>query len=92
VSILSYHDQRQETDIFGSFLSEYTIEKDKNRLPTSDLYFRYTCWAKDNGYRQMNSKNFVRELRRRCDVRRNGATGNVVAGLALSFDPNPFPE
>jgi len=83
---------RQETDIFGSFLSEYTIEKDKNRLPTSDLYFRYTCWAKDNGYRQMNSKTFVGELRRRCDVRRDGATGNVIVGLELSFDPNPFPE
>jgi hypothetical protein len=30
------------------------------------------------------------ELRRRFDVRRNGAVGNVVVGLAFSFDPQPF--
>jgi len=78
---------RQEADIFGAFLAEYTAEKDGSRLSTSELYFHYTTWAKDNGYRQMNTKNFVGELRRRCDVRRDGITGNVIVGLALTVSP-----
>jgi len=82
---------RAEADIIGVFLSEYTVEWDKNRLPTSALYFHYTAWSKDNGYRPLNSKNFVGELRRRLDIRRDGAVGNVVVGLALTQDAHPLP-
>lgn len=81
---------RQEADIFGSFLCEYTIETEGSRLPTSELYIHYTGWAKDNGYRQMNNKNFVAELRRRYEVRRDGSRGNVVVGLAIDTEPLPF--
>ena len=83
-AIASY---RQEADVFGSFLDEYTAEKDGSRLSTSELYSHYITWAKDNGYRQMNSKNFVGELRRRCDVRRDGSMGNVVVGIVLAVVP-----
>jgi putative DNA primase/helicase len=65
---------RQETDIIGTFLLESVMEFEGNRLPTSKLYAIYTGWAKDNGYRQMNAKNFIGELRRRYDVRRDGST------------------
>jgi len=75
---ISYLDG-QETDIIGSFLAECTAMKDENRIPASDLYAAYTLWAKDNGYRQMNNKNFIAELRRRLDVRRGGM-GNIVVG------------
>jgi putative DNA primase/helicase len=81
---------RQEADVIGMFLAEYTVRNDNNRLSTSALYAQYTTWAKDNGYHALNSKNFVTELRRRFDVRCDGAVGNVVVGLALSFDPVPF--
>jgi putative DNA primase/helicase len=81
---------RQEADIIGAFLGEYTVESEGGRLSTSALYAHYTAWAKDNGYRAMNNRNFVMELRRRLEVRRDGAVGNVVVGLALSFDPKPF--
>ena len=47
--------------------------------------------AKDNGYHPMSSKNLVGELRRRLDVRRDGATGNVIVGLALAHDADPLP-
>ena len=47
---------------------------------------------KDNGYKPLNNKNFVGELRRRCDVRRDGKEGNVVVGLALSFNNNQLPN
>ena len=67
------------------FLSEHTIEREKSRLSTSELYAHYASWAKDNGYRAMNNKNFVGELRRRCDVRKD-RHNNVVVGLALAFD------
>ncbi|MCL2343138.1 MAG: phage/plasmid primase, P4 family [Firmicutes bacterium] len=84
------NEYRQEADTFGAFLCEYTTEHAGSRLPTSELYSHYANWAKDNGYRQMNNKNFVAELRRRYDVRRDGATGNVVVGLELFLEPNPF--
>jgi putative DNA primase/helicase len=74
---------RQEADVIGTFLSEKTILQDKSRLQTSILYAHYVEWSKDNGYRSLNSKNFVAELRRRFDVRRDGSVGNVVIGLAI---------
>jgi putative DNA primase/helicase len=82
---------RQEADIIGSFLCECTAEQDGNRVPASELYTAYTRWAKDNGYRQMNHKNFVAELRRRLDVRR-GSAGNMVVGVVLDCSENPFTE
>jgi putative DNA primase/helicase len=79
---------RQEADVFGEFLSEITVELEGNRMSTSSLYAHYIIWVKDNGYRPLNSRNFVGELRRRYEVRHT-STGNVVVGLALSFDPTP---
>jgi putative DNA primase/helicase len=76
--------------VIGTFLAEYTVRNDNSRLSTSALYAQYTAWAKGNGYHALNSKNLVTELRRRFDVRRDGAVGNVVVGFALSFDPAPF--
>jgi putative DNA primase/helicase len=81
---------RQEVDIIGSFLTDCTARQDGNRLPTSELYAAYASWAKDNGYRQMNNKNFVSDLRKRLDIRRDGNTGNVIVGLVIDTSPNPF--
>ena len=86
-AIASY---RQETDTFGQFLSDCTTPNENHRQSTSELYTVYASWAKDNGYRPMNNKNFVAELRRRFDVRRDGSTGNVVIGLMMANEPNPF--
>ena len=80
---------RQEADIIGTFISECTAILDGNRLPVSELYAEYTLWARDNGYRQMNNRNFVAELRRRYDVRRGGI-GHVLVGLVVDREPNPF--
>lgn len=76
---------RQEADVIGVFLAEYTVGEEKSRLSTSLLYSHYAAWAKENGYKPLNSKNFVGELRKRCDVRKDSHS-NVVVGLALSFD------
>ena len=75
---------RQAADVIGTFFTECTIQKEKNRLSTSKFYNCYALWAKDNGYRQMNNKKFVAELRQRYDVQKDGAVGNVVVGLALA--------
>jgi putative DNA primase/helicase len=83
---------RLETDIIGSFLDAYTTEEAGGRLPTSVLHAYYMTWAKDNGYRPKNSKDFIAELRRRgFDLRRNGKEGNVIREMALSWNPNPMP-
>ena len=49
----------------------------------------YSIWARDSGFRQMNSKNFVGELRKRYDVRRDGGAGNVVLDLSVDFPKKP---
>ena len=72
---------RQETDIVGTFLNDTIMESEGNRLPTSGLYRKYVDWIKDNGYRPLNSKNFVGELRRRYDIRRDGMRGNEIVGV-----------
>jgi putative DNA primase/helicase len=81
---------RQETDIIGCFLLECVAQQEGERLPTSALYSAYTLWTKDNGYRPLNNKNFVAELRRRFDVRRDGSVGNVLVGFVLHGSQNPF--
>jgi putative DNA primase/helicase len=77
---------RQEADVFGAFLAEYAVIKEKSYIPTSKLYAKYMVWAKNNGYQPMNNKDFVGVLRLRCVVSRYGAVGNVVAGWALVED------
>lgn len=74
---------RSEADVFGTFIEENTIPLDGARIATSELYSVYMSWAMDNGYRPLNSKNFVGELRRRFDVRRTGSVGNMVVGLKI---------
>lgn len=74
---------RSEADVFGAFIEENTVPLDGARIATSELYSVYMSWAKDNGYRPLNSKNFVGELRRRFDIRRTGSVGNMVVGLKI---------
>jgi len=75
---------REEADVIGLFLTETTVVCEKNRLSTSELYTHYALWTKEYGYKPLNNRNFVIELRRRCDVRKD-SNCNVVVGLALSF-------
>jgi putative DNA primase/helicase len=70
---------RQEADVIGAFLTEFTTESESGRLSTSALYSRYTAWAKDNGCRPLSNRSFVVDLRRRYEVRRDGRYCNVVA-------------
>ncbi|GHU35094.1 hypothetical protein FACS1894105_03110 [Clostridia bacterium] len=74
---------RQEADVIGAFLSDCTIERDGARVPTSEMYSRYTHWAGDNGYKPLNNRNFVTDLRKRFTVKHDGRYGNVVHGVAI---------
>ena len=69
---------RFESDTTGDFLSETLIESDGKRIQTSAIYKKYSAWSKDNGYRPLNIKDFIHELRRRYDIRRDGTRGNEV--------------
>jgi putative DNA primase/helicase len=74
---------RQEADIIGTFLAEYTQEQDGGRLPTAELYQLYAEWAKLNGYKAFSNRSFTMDIHRRYEIRRDGAHGRVIVGLAM---------
>ncbi len=72
---------RQETDIVGTFLNDTLMISEGSRITTSGLYRKYTDWIKGNGYRPLNSKNFVGELRKRYEIKRDGLRGNEIVDM-----------
>ena len=66
------------------------MEAEGGRVQTSVLYRKYTDWTKDNGYRPLNNKNFIGELRKRYDVRRDGERGNEVVGVEFLPSNTPW--
>lgn len=83
------NEYREESDIFGTFLSESLCQADGYRLATSKLYERYREWSGENGYHALNSKNFVSELKKRYIIKRNGVRGNEI--LDVDLLPKDFP-
>ena len=75
---------RLETDIIGSFVTETLIAETDSRLATAEVYGVYKDWASTNGYRPMSNRSFTGELRRRHDLRRDGARGNVLIGYRVA--------
>ena len=75
---------RLETDIIGSFVTETLIAETDSRLATAEVYSVYKDWASTNGYRPMSNRSFTGELRRRHDLRRDGAKGNVLIGYRVA--------
>ena len=78
---------REESDTIGLFLKDTTFEVLNSRVQTSNLYRIYKEWCSNNGYRPLNVKNFIGEMRSRYDVKRSGANGNEVVGIEL-LPPN----
>jgi putative DNA primase/helicase len=76
---------RTDADTIGNFLRECTVPHEKYRLPTTELYMHYARWSADYGYKPLNNRNFVGELRKRCEMGRDCAKGNIVIGLALNL-------
>ena len=74
---------RSEADIIGVFLTEYTYSKEDGRVATSELYALYADWAKANGYKPLSNRSFTIDIHRRYEIRRIGADGRVVIGLAV---------
>jgi len=75
---------RLETDIIGSFVAETLTAETESRLATAEVYGVYKDWASTNGYRPMSNRSFTGELRRRHDLRRDGAKGNVLVGYRVA--------
>jgi putative DNA primase/helicase len=73
---------RQESDLIGNFIADCAEMLNGAKIATSELYSVYVTWAKDNGYKQMSSKSFVGELRRRFEVKHDYKLGNVLLGYA----------
>jgi hypothetical protein len=47
------------------------------------MYSRYTHWTGENGYKPLNNRNFVADLRKRFTVKHDGRYGNVIHGVAI---------
>lgn len=78
---------REESDIIGTFLTETIYVSEGRRIPTSTLYQLYKDWCTLNGYHALNNKNFVGEIKKRHEVKRNGTRGNEVVNIDLfSYD------
>jgi putative DNA primase/helicase len=74
---------RQEADVIGIFLAEYTENSDNARLPINELYPLYAEWAKVNGYKPFSNRTFTIDIHRRYEIRRTGTCSSVIIGLAL---------
>jgi phage/plasmid-associated DNA primase len=61
-----------------------TVPAERKKLPTKELYLAYQDWAKGNGYKALDNRSFVRELRHRLEIGRDGRLGNVALGLNLT--------
>lgn len=81
---------REESDTIGTFLEDTIFYEPQNRLQTSILYRIYKEWSNDNGYRALNVKNFVSEIRKRYEVKRNGTKGNEIIGVDLLPTNRPW--
>jgi putative DNA primase/helicase len=77
---------RSEADIIGAFLAEHTIGKEDGRVPTSELYALYVDWAKANVYKPLSNRSFTMDIHRRYEIRRTGADGRVVIGIAVKSE------
>jgi putative DNA primase/helicase len=75
---------REEADVIGVFLSERTVPAEGKRLATRQLFLAYQDWAKSGGYKAVDNRAFVQDLRRRLDVSKDYKLGNVVLGIELS--------
>lgn len=80
-----------QTDIFGSFLRECTVNQDGKRSPIKDLYAVYISWTKDNGYTPISKGTFIEEVEKHYEIKR-GNVGMVAIGLSICNNQNPFPE
>lgn len=75
---------RHGSDTIYQFTQECVVFCPRNKgLKTSALYSRYADWARQYGYHAMNNRNFVQELRRFYEVKKNGHYGNYISGVEL---------
>ncbi len=80
---LAIEEYRQDGDDIGVFLSETLVTAEGNRLKTSGLFKLYISWTKANGFRPMSNQDFVGELRKRYEIKRDSTKGNVVVGFSI---------
>jgi putative DNA primase/helicase len=74
---------REEADVIGGFLNEYTVESENGRIATTDLYAYYVEWAKANGYKPLSNRSFTMDMHRRYELRRDSVNGRAIIGLAM---------
>ena len=56
---LAYH---KENDKVGQFIEECLVEDSSSEERTSEIYFAYQCWCRENGYFVENARNFKAAL------------------------------
>jgi putative DNA primase/helicase len=73
-------------DAISAFIGEVLEARNGGRLATSEVYAAYTDWAARRQYPAISNRAFVMELRHRCNIRRDGAVGNVLVGFAIKSE------
>jgi putative DNA primase/helicase len=86
-SIEEYRRGNGSVSAVDAFVGDMLEPQKSGRLATPEVYAAYTDWAARRGYPPISNRAFVMELRqRRCDIRRNGAVGNVLVGFAIKSE------
>lgn len=98
VSRRALQEYRDDQDIFGQFLSEYTVRTPEDvRTPTKTLFDIYTAWAFQAGIKAMGKPDFTRAMVERKYTQYRSNTDRGFRGIAPRVTaganaPVPSPE
>ena len=91
------NDYRTESNPAKVFLTDYTRADAHSMVASDVLYGSYTLWAKNNGFPELNSRQFGKEIRRVYPkverVRVAVPKGRIYCYIGLAHDPmSPMPS
>ena len=67
----------EDSDTIGSFINECLIEQKYVKVKIKFVYEEYGYWCAEYGYKPLNNRNFIAELRRK-GLEIKASTGNMA--------------
>ncbi len=71
------NEYREESDIIGQFIKDCLMNVPGNKVSAKEVQAEYERWCNDYGYKALNSRNLLNELRKR-KLKIANSTGNQV--------------